>query len=295
MMIALYNMKMKVLGVGDNVVDRYVNKDVMFPGGNAVNFAVYASKCGAEASYLGIFANDIEGKLVRNSLVSLGIDISNCEIKENAATERCDVNLVEGDRVFIDTTYGPGEWTPLKIKSEMISYIDGFDVVHCGCYAAMEDEMYKLKDVHGFKTYDFSEEREYRTNQYLKKICPYIDMALFSGSDMDEDEEIEIREKVTSLGARYVLVTRGADGQKLWDGQIEHEGCVNMTKPVDTMGAGDSFFAAFVVETVKKGIANKKSLTARELREAFEYAAWFSAQNCLSEGSFGFKTAFTKG
>ena len=36
---------MKVLGLGDNVVDRYVNKGIMFPGGNAVNFAVYAREC----------------------------------------------------------------------------------------------------------------------------------------------------------------------------------------------------------------------------------------------------------
>lgn len=34
---------MKVIGYGDNVVDRYVNKKIMFPGGNAVNFAVYAT------------------------------------------------------------------------------------------------------------------------------------------------------------------------------------------------------------------------------------------------------------
>jgi hypothetical protein len=33
---------MRFIGMGDNVVDRYINKEIMFPGGNAVNFAVYA-------------------------------------------------------------------------------------------------------------------------------------------------------------------------------------------------------------------------------------------------------------
>ena len=37
-------MQMKFVGMGDNVVDRYVNKKVMFPGGNAVNFEVFAKK-----------------------------------------------------------------------------------------------------------------------------------------------------------------------------------------------------------------------------------------------------------
>lgn len=32
------------LGFGDNVVDRYEHIHTMYPGGNAVNFAVYAKK-----------------------------------------------------------------------------------------------------------------------------------------------------------------------------------------------------------------------------------------------------------
>lgn len=44
------------LGFGDNVVDRYEHIRTMYPGGNAVNFAVYAKKCGAARSaYYGHF------------------------------------------------------------------------------------------------------------------------------------------------------------------------------------------------------------------------------------------------
>ena len=47
------------LGFGDNVVDCYEHIHTMYPGGNAVNFAVYAKKCGAARSaYMGIFGND---------------------------------------------------------------------------------------------------------------------------------------------------------------------------------------------------------------------------------------------
>lgn len=52
----------KVLGFGDNVVDKYEHLKIMYPGGNAVNFAVYAKKFGAERSaYMGIFGNDAAG------------------------------------------------------------------------------------------------------------------------------------------------------------------------------------------------------------------------------------------
>ena len=38
----------KVIGLGDQVVDQYVNKNVMYPGGNALNFAAFAKKLGYE-------------------------------------------------------------------------------------------------------------------------------------------------------------------------------------------------------------------------------------------------------
>ena len=62
-----YNVK--VLGFGDNVVDKYEHIKTMYPGGNAVNFAVFAKKLGAERSaYMGIFGSDKEAEHVIASL-----------------------------------------------------------------------------------------------------------------------------------------------------------------------------------------------------------------------------------
>ena len=33
---------MRVIGIGDNVCDKYEHLKMMFPGGQAMNFAVYA-------------------------------------------------------------------------------------------------------------------------------------------------------------------------------------------------------------------------------------------------------------
>ena len=39
---------MKVIGIGDNVCDKYEHLKMMFPGGQAMNFAVYAFlSCGS--------------------------------------------------------------------------------------------------------------------------------------------------------------------------------------------------------------------------------------------------------
>lgn len=58
-----------VLGFGDNVVDKYEHIKTMYPGGNAVNFAVFAKKLGVDRSaYMGIFGSDEEAEHVIASL-----------------------------------------------------------------------------------------------------------------------------------------------------------------------------------------------------------------------------------
>ncbi len=280
---------MKLIGIGDNVVDRYINKNRMFPGGNAVNFAVFSSQCGEESAYLGIIADDREGRLVRDSLLQLGVDVSMSPLVSGCVTERCDVRLVEGDRVFAGVSYGGnGVHRPLKLTEDHLDYLRGFDVIHCGCYAYMEDEMCKLADQKAFRTFDFSCEPEYRTKEYLDKVCPYIDMALFSAEEMTEEEREVLAAEVRSYDIKYVLVTNGKKGQVLYDGDSKHQGVVKLLEPVDTMGAGDSFFASFVVSIMRNGLLETGELSREALDRAFDYAADFSARNCLVEGAYGF-------
>lgn len=57
---------MRIISIGDNVTDTYIDDGVYYPGGNCVNVAVAAHKAGAEISdYLGIFGDDLRGKILR--------------------------------------------------------------------------------------------------------------------------------------------------------------------------------------------------------------------------------------
>lgn len=284
---------MRFVGMGDNVVDRYINKTIMFPGGNAVNFAVYAKKCGMDSAYLGVFADDEEGRLIRSSLMELGVDVSACLVCRECATERCDVVLRDGDRTFVGSGWDEGkEHRPLKLGGLELEYLRGFDVIHCGCYAEMEDEMRKLEGFSGVRAFDFSSEEEYRTDEYLEKVCPYIDIALFSGEQMDDAEADRLQHKVRDLGTASVLITNGTKGQTFYDGKNTYKGVVKLITPVDTMGAGDSFFTSFVVSLMQNGWARDAATDPGTIRNAFEYAADFSAKTCLVEGSYGFAARY---
>jgi sugar/nucleoside kinase (ribokinase family) len=54
------------------------------------------------------------------------------------------------------------------------------------------------------------------------------------------------------------------------------------------MGAGDSFFASFVVSVMRNGYLKEGVISEENLDKSFEYAAKFSANVCLVEGAFGF-------
>lgn len=279
---------MKVIGFGDNVVDRYVNKQIMFPGGNAVNFAVYAKKSQAEAAYLGVFADDREADHIITALKDIGISLERCHRVFGTTTERCDVNLVNGDRIFIADDMRGTKPASFVLSEKDVTYLGGFDLVHSGCYAGVEPEMAKLAAVNSLITFDFSVEEEFKKDSYLEQICPYIDMALFSCEGMDLEEIHALQKKVYTYGTKYVLITKGIEGQILYDGANYYPGIVKQVEAVDTMGAGDSFFTSFTVTLLKQGWKKDMVLTEEMIRKAFETAAEFSANNCLVDGAFGY-------
>ena len=64
----------KVLGLGDNVCDVYLHTNTMYPGGQAVNFAVYASELGAESDFMGVFGKDAVADMYRKHWMSTESD-----------------------------------------------------------------------------------------------------------------------------------------------------------------------------------------------------------------------------
>ncbi len=118
----------KVLGIGDNVCDKYLHIKTIYPGGNALNIAVFGKFLGAEAAYLGTLGDDEVGQHVYSVVRELGIDLSHCRMEEgeNGCAR---VRLVDGDRVFLQGNRGG----IARIKPPVLTkldedYISGFDL-----------------------------------------------------------------------------------------------------------------------------------------------------------------------
>lgn len=290
----------EVIGVGDNVVDHYVHTGVVYPGGNALNFAVYSRMLGVPSAYMGVFGDDANAAHVYKTAKKLGVDLSHCRFEkgENGCAK---VKLENGDRVFLPSNKGGvSREKPLQLTGLDESYLRKFDLVHTSCYSYIESQLPAVRSSSAFVSMDFS---DHSTEEYFRQCCPYIDFAAISCGDTPDEEIIEKMKRILGYGCRQmVLATRGARGALILAGGVLYEQSPCLVEAKDTMGAGDSFLTSFLISYMdgmkcardfpnnsgRKGITTRKEYSDVLIRSSLYQAAIFSAATCGRDGSFGY-------
>lgn len=274
---------LKVIGLGDNVVDKYEHVRTMYPGGNALNFAVFAKKLGAQAAFLGAFGSDTEGQHVVKSAKTLEIDIRHCKYYngENGYTR---VSLEDGDRVFLGSNKcGVLRTCGLNLTAEDYTYLEQFDIIHSGLYGFAEKELKEMNKRGKTISFDFS--NDYTENK-LTEILPFVDYSFFSASELSMSDMYRLMIRSVEAGGQFALCTRGVEGAFLYDGFQFYRQKSKLVEPIDTMAAGDSFITCLMVnylEMIQAGVMKEEAI-----KDGLKRAADFSSSQCLIDGSFGY-------
>ena len=281
---------MRVLGFGDNIVDRFVDRGLDYPGGNCVNVAVFAQRLGAFAGYLGVFGSDDAGEFLRTAIVAEGVDLSHSVTRDGesgVSTLRVD----DGERIFLGWN-GGGVTTesPLRLDADLLAYVSDFDVVHSSVYSGSEIELPLLTDGKTLVSFDLSSEDHYRTPAYLDSICRWTDLVLLSCSHLTATETKVLLADAIARGASLALATRGTEGAIVTDGRVTIESPAHLvedpTTIIDTMGCGDAFLAGFLVSLLGAGWSRSSPPTAHHLRTALAAGADAAYAQCFVEGAF---------
>ena len=274
---------MRVIGLGDNVVDKYIHIRTMYPGGNALNFSVYAKQLGADSAYLGVFGSDAAAKHIIDVLTGLGVDISRCRQFEGENGYAA-VKIENGDRVFIESNSGGVlKKVGLELTSEDLDYLKGFDLVHTSCYSYMESQLGVLKNIGVPVSFDFSDDFD---SSYLERVCPMVYFSFLSCSHLGKEEVLALLKKVYDLGSRIVVATLGPKGAILYDGNKFFYQEPKPVEAVDALGAGDSLITAFLlhyIENLEHINANIEEVIPMGLKNGAELAS----ETCMIEGAFG--------
>ena len=265
---------MKLICIGDNVVDCYLDDGIYYPGGNAVNVAVNAKKDGAEkVGYIGVFGDDEEAESIIADLHAEGVDTTRSR-RVYAPTAHPGVKLVDGDRVFVKGLRDTCQHLfSIRIVDEDMEVIRDYDLIHTSCFSNLEYELEglsKLLDV----SFDYSERMD---DEYLERTIRHVKYAFFSASGFSDEDAKAFLEHAHDLGGTIIGVTSGSKCALFYDGNEYYAQPVKFVTPVDTRGAGASFSAGFLVK-----IADGSSIP-----EALDYAATVSAETCLVHGGWG--------
>ena len=284
--------EVKVIGIGDNVCDHYEHLRTMFPGGQALNFTVYASMLGAKSAYLGVFGTDAVAAHVMQTLDELGIDRSHCRQYEGE-NGWAKVALENGDRVFLGSNRGGVlKEHPIRLTDADIDYLRGFSWLHTSNNSYFEEELPRAKQAGIPISYDFS--GRWNEAERAAKVAPFADIVFLSCGSVSEEETQDICRNLLHQGICRMIATRGSKGAVYFDGKAFLWQAPELVEPVDTIGAGDSFATAFLVSMLRMspeqgGICWEDQAA---LKKALSEAASFSAKTCLVQGAFGYGKAY---
>lgn len=265
---------MRVLGLGDNVIDRYTHTGIGYPGGNALNFSVYARLLSANAAYLGVFGDDSAAGHIRRVLEAREIDTSHCLVVpgENGYAN---LTIEHGERRFINSNAGGiRQTTSMDFILDDIPWLSQFSLIHTSAYSYVDELLPGLGRLPGRLSYDFSDDFEV---EKIGHLCRWLDYGFFSCAERSMKETREVLEIAWNAGCRHAVATRGAEGALLFNGSVWMSQSPEIITPIDTLGAGDAFITAFLLAHLE---GNTLPLSLRR-------GSLFAAEVCLIEGAFG--------
>lgn len=282
---------LKVIGIGDNVCDIYLHSGKMYPGGQALNFAVYAKQLGVSSAYIGVFGQDEIAKHVIKTLDALDVERKHCRHYEGENGYAV-VKLVDGDRFFVGSNRGGiAKENPIVLDELDKEYIRTFDLVHTSNNSYFDDQLQDIYRLDIPISYDFS--YKWKNWDFIKKICPNITFGFLSCGSISDEETKQVCKKIYNLGCKIVIATMGSNGAWLYDGELMLFEPPQIVEAVDTLGAGDSFATGFLVSFAKYKKENVFKFKSNQVnyekiyKQALKEASALAAKNCLVRGAFG--------
>lgn len=283
----------RAIGIGDSVCDKYLHLGMMFPGGQALNFAVYCRLAGNEAAFIGVNGDDAVGRHLQAVLSELGVDMSHtrqCSGESGYAV----VDMKDGERFFVTSNKGGVLRThPIVLNQDDLDYISSFDLIHTSNNSYMDSQLPALARLPGLLSYDFS--RTWNDEARMTEVCRHVDFCFLSCSDMGEDEVRNVLIRAHETGCAFSVATMGKVGALGYDGVGFYEHRPKPVEAIDTLGAGDSFAAGFMMEyadSVGHAAMPEAGSDARRriVIRSFERGALLSAKTCMTQGAFGYGT-----
>lgn len=275
-----------ILSVGEILADMIGQKEdgvttfKAFCGGAPFNLAVNAKQSGAKVGFVGRVGNDVIGRFVLCKAQKAHLERLDIQIDAERNTTIAFVTLTDGERDFAFNRHDTADFNIDFDDIDFESY-ENLEIVHLGSLMLSEQKgrefaekiANKASELGAKLSFDMNFRKDiYKNFEDAKRAyAPFVecaDIIKFSDdeltdytgiSDMDEAAKSVLKKD------KLLLVTLGKSGSAYYyNGLKGIVPSISGVKCVDTTGAGDAFFGAFLTNIEGKELTKENIVYAMQ-------------------------------
>lgn len=233
--------------------EQIINGYRITPGGSACIFASQCAKLGLKAAGSGRLGADLFGEQVLNALQKTGISTEAIEVSEEVSTGvGIALNKAGGDRSILTYMGSIGEvntegFMDLAHRTRHIHIASYFLITKM--QPLYREILPKARAMGVTVSLDTNWDPEENWKAGVQELLPYVDILLQNEQEMqllagtsDLEEAVNIMSSIVPT----VVLKKGSEGAAVYTGDRTIERRTVPVKPVDTVGAGDSFDGGFI-------------------------------------------------
>lgn len=257
--------KHRVIGIGEIVWDVFGSD--MKKGGAPINFAYYCSQLGADAGIISAVGDDVPGHKVLRELSAIGLDTSRVQIN-GYPTGKVIVSIDGSGVPAYDIQTGVA-WDNMIFSEKDGSEARRADVVCWGSLAQRNkvsrnfiSEFIAGLNADCLKVFDINLRQNYYCGSVVEDSIMKADVLKMNEDELPVvaeicglkgDPDTVIKTLIRDFDLKYVIYTCGDKFSEIFSdkGEKSHVDTPKI-RVADTVGAGDSFTAAFVMGYLKK-------------------------------------------
>ena len=250
-------MKKVIVGIGEILWDMLPSGKAL--GGAPANFAYHAGRLGEEGWAVSAVGDDALGREILDLVESKGLRnlIAVTDKPTGTVQVTLDARGVPAYNIMEDVA-----WDNIPFTPEMEELAKRADAV---CFGSLVQRMNSCSSVMRFiramrpdalKVFDINLRQHYYSCEVLEESLMLADILKINDEEirivagmlgLSDDAVTACRELIGNFGLRLVILTKGPEGSEVITADKVIPQGVDDVEIVDTVGAGDSFTAAFTV------------------------------------------------